>query len=100
MSGTGQIYVRGYPRRIGEQDLKKHFSRFGSVTEVRLMRDFAFIVLIHTHRSHSLRFQKRRKPSTKPAEPLNGRRRSEWKSPKTLETGSSAGTAERSAIGK
>ena len=44
MSDWVQVYVRGYPKRVGEQDLKKFFSRFGKVQEVRLMYDFAFVV--------------------------------------------------------
>jgi RNA recognition motif-containing protein len=44
MSDWVQVYVRGYPKRVGEQDLKKFFSRFGKAQEVRLMYDFAFVV--------------------------------------------------------
>lgn len=44
MSEFIQIYVRGYPRRVGEQDLKKLFGRYGKVQDVRLMYDFAFVV--------------------------------------------------------
>jgi RNA recognition motif-containing protein len=44
MSDSAQIYVRGYPKKIGEQDLKKFFLKFGKVEEVRLMRDYAFVV--------------------------------------------------------
>lgn len=39
------IYVRGFPRRTGERDLEKLFQTYGSVNDVRMVRDFAFVVL-------------------------------------------------------
>lgn len=50
MSEFVQVYVRGYPKRVGEQDLKQLFTRFGKVQDVRLMYDFAFIVPPPTRR--------------------------------------------------
>ena len=44
MSQPTQIYVRGYPKKVGEQDLKKFYSRFGSVESVKLLKDYAFVV--------------------------------------------------------
>ena len=38
------VYVRGFPKRTGERDLEKLFAQIGSVNEVRMVRDFAFIV--------------------------------------------------------
>lgn len=46
MSGTGQIYVRGYAKKTGEQDLKKYFAPFGKIEEIKMLKDFAFVVVM------------------------------------------------------
>jgi len=43
--GDPQIYVRGFPKYTSEEDLKVAFSGFGDIKEVRMIRDYAFIVL-------------------------------------------------------
>lgn len=42
----GQIYVRGYAKKVGEQDLKKIFTSVGTVSEVKMFRDYSFVVNI------------------------------------------------------
>ena len=39
-----QIYVRGFPKSTRESDLKDLFGKYGSIREVRIIRDYAFIV--------------------------------------------------------
>jgi RNA recognition motif-containing protein len=39
-----QIYVRGFPKTTRESDLKDLFGKYGSIREVRIIRDYAFIV--------------------------------------------------------
>ena len=48
------VYVRGFLKRTGERDLETLFSTFGAVNEVRMVRDFAFVVT-----SISFRFSNR-----------------------------------------
>lgn len=38
------IYVRGFTKRTGERDLETLFEKVGTVSDVRMVRDFAFIV--------------------------------------------------------
>ena len=40
------IYVRGFPKKVGERDLEKYFESCGVIGDVRMVRDFAFIVLL------------------------------------------------------
>ena len=42
--GDPQIYVRGFPKYTTEEDLKTAFSPYGEIREVRMIRDYAFIV--------------------------------------------------------
>lgn len=42
--GDPQIYVRGFPKYTSEEDLRVAFSNFGDIKEVRMIRDYAFIV--------------------------------------------------------
>jgi RNA recognition motif-containing protein len=44
------IYVRGFPRRTGERELEKMFETYGTVNDVRMVRDFAFVVPPSAHR--------------------------------------------------
>jgi RNA recognition motif-containing protein len=39
-----QIYVRGFPKSTREADLKELFGKYGAIREVRIIRDYAFIV--------------------------------------------------------
>ena len=39
-----QIYVRGFPKYTSEDDLKESFAKFGDVREIRMIRDYAFLV--------------------------------------------------------
>ena len=39
-----QIYVRGFSKNCRESDLKDAFAKYGTIREVRLIRDYAFIV--------------------------------------------------------
>ncbi len=49
------IYVRGFPRRTGERDLETLFGTVGPVNDVRMVRDFAFIVRHHPSRLSRIR---------------------------------------------
>ena len=42
--GDPQIYVRGFPKYTSEEDLKAAFGVFGDIKEIRMIRDYAFIV--------------------------------------------------------
>jgi hypothetical protein len=44
--GDPQIYVRGFPKYTSEEDLRAAFSPFGEIREVRMIRDYAFIVRV------------------------------------------------------
>ena len=44
--GDPQIYVRGFPKYTSEEDLRTAFSVFGEIREVRMIRDYAFIVTL------------------------------------------------------
>lgn len=44
MSSDPQIYVRGFSKNCKESDLKESFNKYGNIKEVRLIRDYAFIV--------------------------------------------------------
>ncbi len=44
--GDPQIYVRGFPKYTTEEDLKAAFGPFGEIREVRMIRDYAFIVRV------------------------------------------------------
>ena len=48
--GDPQIYVRGFPKYTSEEDLKSAFGNFGEIKEIRMIRDYAFIVSIKTYR--------------------------------------------------
>lgn len=39
-----QIYVKGFGRNTGEEELKKLCGAYGEVKEVRVIRDYAFVV--------------------------------------------------------
>ncbi len=39
-----QIYVRGFPKSCRQNELKQLFIKFGAIREVRIIRDYAFIV--------------------------------------------------------
>lgn len=43
--GDPQIYVRGFPKYTSEEDLKTAFGAYGEIKEIRMIRDYAFIVL-------------------------------------------------------
>lgn len=49
--GDPQIYVRGFPKFTSEEDLRAAFNQFGEIKEVRMIRDYAFIVAKYTSRS-------------------------------------------------
>jgi RNA recognition motif-containing protein len=49
--GDPQIYVRGFPKYTTEEDLKTAFSPHGDIREVRMIRDYAFIVNAAQRRS-------------------------------------------------
>lgn len=42
--GEPQIYVRGFSKTTKEDDLRKVFGEFGEIREIRMIRDYAFIV--------------------------------------------------------
>lgn len=42
--GDPQIYVRGFPKYTTEEELRSIFGAFGDIREVRMIRDYAFIV--------------------------------------------------------
>ena len=44
--GDPQIYVRGLPKYTAEEDLRTAFGAFGTIKEVRMIRDYAFIVTV------------------------------------------------------
>jgi RNA recognition motif-containing protein len=44
--GDPQIYVRGFSKSTAEDDLRTAFGAFGSIKEVRMIRDYAFIVTL------------------------------------------------------
>lgn len=46
--GDPQIYVRGFPKYTSEEDLRAAFGAFGDIKEIRMIRDYAFIVYITT----------------------------------------------------
>lgn len=45
MSSDPQIYVRGFSKNCRQSDLKDSFNKYGNIKEVRLIRDYAFIVI-------------------------------------------------------
>jgi RNA recognition motif-containing protein len=47
--GDPQIYVRGFPKYTTEEDLRSAFGNYGDIKEIRMIRDYAFIVNISTH---------------------------------------------------
>jgi len=42
--GDPQIYVRGFPKYTSEEDLRAVFNNYGDIKEIRMIRDYAFIV--------------------------------------------------------
>lgn len=38
-SGAEQIYIGNLPYRTNERDLRKHFSRYGRINDVRIVKD-------------------------------------------------------------
>ena len=42
--GDPQIYVRGFPKYTTEDELRSVFGKFGDIREIRMIRDYAFIV--------------------------------------------------------
>jgi RNA recognition motif-containing protein len=44
--GDPQIYVRGFPKYTTDEELKTAFGVFGEIREVRMIRDYAFIVRV------------------------------------------------------
>lgn len=42
--GDPQIYVRGFPKYTTEEELRSIFGVYGDIREVRMIRDYAFIV--------------------------------------------------------
>ena len=42
--GDPQIYVRGFPKYTTEEDLRSAFGSSGEIKEIRMIRDYAFIV--------------------------------------------------------
>lgn len=42
--GDPQIYVRGFAKHTTEEDLRNSFSPYGDIREIRMIRDYAFIV--------------------------------------------------------
>lgn len=44
--GDPQIYVRGFPKYTTEEDLRAAFKNFGEIKEIRMIRDYAFIVRV------------------------------------------------------
>lgn len=49
--GDPQIYVRGFPKYTSEEELRTAFGTFGDIKEIRMIRDYAFIVTRIAHRS-------------------------------------------------
>ena len=45
------VYVRGFHKKLGERDLEKIFAEIGPISDVRIVRDFAFIVNTTINRS-------------------------------------------------
>lgn len=62
--GDPQIYVRGFPKYTSEEDLRTAFSTFGDIKEVRMIRDYAFIVHIAPSRFSIQRSPFRRQSMT------------------------------------
>lgn len=48
--GDPQIYVRGFAKYTTEEDLRSAFGAFGDIKEVRMIRDYAFIVPLQAPR--------------------------------------------------
>jgi RNA recognition motif-containing protein len=46
--GDPQIYIRGFPKTTTEEELRTTFSTFGDIKEVRMIRDYAFIVILRS----------------------------------------------------
>lgn len=42
--GDPQIYVRGFPKYTTEEELRSIFGAYGDIREIRMIRDYAFIV--------------------------------------------------------
>jgi RNA recognition motif-containing protein len=42
--GDPQIYVRGFAKYTTEEELRNIFAAFGDIREIRMIRDYAFIV--------------------------------------------------------
>ena len=42
--GDPQIYVRGFPKYTTEEELRSIFGVYGDIREIRMIRDYAFIV--------------------------------------------------------
>ena len=49
--GDPQIYVRGFAKHTTEEDLRNSFSPYGDIREIRMIRDYAFIVSQQSPRS-------------------------------------------------
>jgi hypothetical protein len=62
--GDPQIYVRGFPKYTTEEDLRTAFSTFGDIKEVRMIRDYAFIVRCLSCRFLTPRIRFRRRSMT------------------------------------
>ena len=58
--GDPQIYVRGFPKYTSEEDLKAAFGAYGEIKEIRMIRDYAFIVPLT-----KIRFSTPKTPSEK-----------------------------------
>lgn len=59
--GDPQIYVRGFPKFTSEEDLRASFGVFGEIREVRMIRDYAFIVTVWRCRCSTRRTRCRRR---------------------------------------
>lgn len=53
--GDPQIYVRGFAKYTTEEDLRAAFGPFGDIKEVRMIRDYAFIVPLQPIRCSTLK---------------------------------------------
>ena len=62
--GDPQIYVRGFPKYTSEEELRSIFGAFGDIREIRLIRDYAFIVTPPPLRSSRPRMPCRRQSMT------------------------------------
>ena len=58
--GDPQIYVRGFPKYTTEDELRTIFGVHGDIREIRMIRDYAFIVYFPTFRSSRLRMRSKR----------------------------------------